>query len=65
MQPESLDQIVNAILDKRYSWACVLMLRQAGCNPVNYLPERTYRRLDSAHRSAAALSAKKSAKMAS
>jgi hypothetical protein len=56
MQPESLNQIINAILDKRYSWACVLM---------NYLPERTYRRLDTAHRSAQALSTKKSAKMAS
>jgi hypothetical protein len=65
MQPESLNQIVNAILDKRYSWACVLMLRHAGCNPMNYIPERTYRRLDTAHRSAEALPAKKTAKVAS
>ncbi|NEQ28069.1 MAG: HetP family heterocyst commitment protein, partial [Microcoleus sp. SIO2G3] len=27
------------------SWACVLILRSAGYNPLHYLPYRTYARL--------------------
>jgi hypothetical protein len=45
MKPEQFEQIVAAILSGKYSWACVLILRFAGYNPLHYLPYRTYRRL--------------------
>ncbi|MBD2204862.1 HetP family heterocyst commitment protein [Calothrix sp. FACHB-1219] len=43
--PEQFDQVVEAILAGKYSWACVLMLRFAGYNPLHYIPYRTYNRL--------------------
>ncbi len=50
MHPESsnsreIEQIVTAILEGKYSWACVLMLRLIGHNPSEYMPYRTYTRL--------------------
>lgn len=42
---EQLNQIVEAILAGKYSWACVLLLRCAGYNPLHYIPYRTYNRL--------------------
>jgi hypothetical protein len=45
ISPEQLDQVVEAILAGKYSWACVLMLRFAGYNPLHYIPYRTYNRL--------------------
>ena len=45
MTPEQFSQIVAAILAGKYSWACVLILRFAGYNPLHYLPYRTYKRL--------------------
>ncbi len=45
MNVEQFDQVVNAILEGKYSWACVLILRFAGYNPVHYIPYRTYKRL--------------------
>lgn len=42
---EHLNQIIEAILDGKYSWACVLLLRCAGYNPLQYIPYRTYNRL--------------------
>lgn len=45
MSPEQLTQIVDAILAGKYSWACVLLLRFAGYNPLHYIPYRTYNRL--------------------
>jgi hypothetical protein len=42
---EQLNQIVEAILDGKYSWACVLLLRCTGYNPLQYIPYRTYNRL--------------------
>ncbi|MBD2663674.1 heterocyst differentiation protein [Richelia sinica FACHB-800] len=42
---EQLDQVVEAILAGKYSWACVLMLRFVGYNPMHYIPYRTYNRL--------------------
>ncbi|MCU0569793.1 MAG: HetP family heterocyst commitment protein [Oculatellaceae cyanobacterium Prado106] len=45
MTSEQFTQVVEAILDGRYSWACVLILRFAGYNPLHYIPHRTYRRL--------------------
>ncbi|MBU7583726.1 MAG: HetP family heterocyst commitment protein [Nostoc sp. TH1S01] len=43
--PEQLDQVIEAISDGRYSWACVLILRFVGYNPIHFMPQRTYSRL--------------------
>ncbi|MGB3419566.1 HetP family heterocyst commitment protein [Dolichospermum sp. FACHB-1091] len=45
IHPEQLDQVVEAILAGKYSWACVLMLRFIGYNPMHYIPYRTYNRI--------------------
>lgn len=45
MEPEQFTQVIEAILDGKYSWACVLILRFAGYNPLHYIPYRTYNRL--------------------
>jgi hypothetical protein len=45
MTTEQFTQIVDAILAGKYSWACVLILRFAGYNPLHYIPYRTYNRL--------------------
>ncbi|AFY36027.1 HetP family heterocyst commitment protein [Calothrix sp. PCC 7507] len=42
---EQIEQIVKAIISGKYSWACVLILRFAGYNPIDYIPYRTYIRL--------------------
>ena len=42
---QQVEQIVNAIITGKYSWACVLILRFAGSNPLDYIPYRTYIRL--------------------
>ncbi|EKU98833.1 hypothetical protein Lepto7375DRAFT_8159 [Leptolyngbya sp. PCC 7375] len=39
------DDVMTAILDGKYSWACVLWLRGKGYNPKEYIPCRTYNRL--------------------
>ncbi len=45
MSPEQFTQVIEAILSGKYSWACVLILRFAGYNPLHYIPYRTYNRL--------------------
>lgn len=45
MESQQFDRIVEAILAGKYSWACVLILRYAGYNPLHYIPYRTYNRL--------------------
>jgi hypothetical protein len=45
MTNEQFEQIVDSILAGKYSWACVLILRFAGYNPLHYIPYRTYNRL--------------------
>lgn len=45
MEPEQFTQVIEAILEGKYSWACVLILRFAGYNPLHYIPYRTYNRL--------------------
>lgn len=42
---DQFNQVVTAILNGKYSWACVLILRFAGYNPIHYIPYRTYNRL--------------------
>ncbi len=49
MTNEQFDQIVDAILAGKYSWACLLILRFAGYNPLHYIPYRTYNRLMKDH----------------
>ncbi|MTJ12328.1 heterocyst formation protein HetP [Anabaena sp. UHCC 0187] len=43
--PEQFNNIIEAIADGRYSWACVLILRCIDYNPIHYIPQRTYSRL--------------------
>lgn len=45
MNSEQFNQVVEAIMEGKYSWACVLLLRFAGYNPLHYIPYRTYNRL--------------------
>lgn len=45
MTEEQFTQVVEAIVSGKYSWACVLILRFAGYNPLHYIPYRTYNRL--------------------
>lgn len=45
MEADQFAQVVEAILAGKYSWACVLILRFAGYNPLHYIPYRTYNRL--------------------
>jgi hypothetical protein len=45
MNREQFTQLVDAILEGKYSWACVLILRAASYNPLHYIPYRTYNRL--------------------
>ena len=45
INPEQFNQLIEAIIAGKYSWACVLLLRFAGYNPLHYIPYRTYNRL--------------------
>lgn len=45
IKPEQLNQLIDAILAGKYSWACILILRFAGYNPLLYIPYRTYNRV--------------------
>lgn len=45
MNPEQFNQVIEAILVGKYSWACVLILRFSGYNPLQYIPYRTHNRL--------------------
>lgn len=42
---EQLNQIIEAILAGKYSWACFLLLRCTGYDPLHYIPYRTYNRI--------------------
>lgn len=46
---EQFTQIIDAILAGKYSWACFLLLRCLGYNPLHYIPYRTYHRLVQEH----------------
>ena len=45
IKPQELDEIISAILAGKYSWACFLLLRCTGYNPLDYIPYRTSNRL--------------------
>ena len=45
MTEQQFEEVVDAILAGKYSWACVLILRAGGYNPLHYIPYRTYNRL--------------------
>ena len=49
MTEQQFEQVVSAILDGKYSWACMLILEFAGYNPLYYIPRRTYTRLKKEH----------------
>lgn len=45
MNKKQIEEVIKAILARKYSWACVLILRFHGYEPVDYIPYRTYIRL--------------------
>ena len=45
LSEDQFSQVLSAIIDGKYSWACALLLRFTGHDPRNYLPYRTYIRL--------------------
>lgn len=45
MTSEEFTEVIAAIAEGKYSWACVLILKIAGYNPLHYIPYRTYNRL--------------------
>ncbi len=45
MSEEEFAVIIDAILNGKYSWACVLILKNAGYEPGHYIPYRTLNRL--------------------
>ncbi len=45
MTSEEFTEVITAISEGKYSWACVLILKIAGYNPLHYIPYRTYNRL--------------------
>ncbi|MGD1857546.1 MAG: HetP family heterocyst commitment protein [Leptolyngbyaceae cyanobacterium] len=45
MSEEDFALIIDAILNGKYSWACVLVLKNAGYEPGHYIPYRTLNRL--------------------
>ena len=49
MSEEQFERIVEAIAEGKYSWACLLILRFSGYNPLHYIPYRTYNRLMKTH----------------
>lgn len=50
MTEEQFERVVDAISSGKYSWACLLILRFAGYNPLHYIPHRTYNRLMKSYR---------------
>lgn len=38
-------EIIAAIIDGHYSWACALYLQSIGYDPTAYMPHRTYTRI--------------------
>lgn len=50
LDTEQLNEITEAILEGKYSWACFLLLRDVGYEPSEYIAYRTYYRLLKEHR---------------
>ncbi len=42
---DNMATIIDAILDGKYSYACLIALEAAGYEPTQYIPYRTYNRL--------------------
>lgn len=38
-------EIIAAIIEGQYSWACALYLKSIGYEPTAYMPHRTYNRI--------------------
>ncbi|NJL60988.1 MAG: HetP family heterocyst commitment protein [Methylacidiphilales bacterium] len=45
MNNKQVEEVIKAIIAGKYSWACVLILRFNGYDPLQYIPYRTYIRL--------------------
>jgi hypothetical protein len=42
---DKMEEIIDAILQGKYSSACLLLLEETGHDPLHYIPYRTYNRL--------------------
>jgi hypothetical protein len=42
---EKMEEIIDSILQGKYSSACLLLLEETGHDPLHYIPYRTYNRL--------------------
>jgi hypothetical protein len=42
---EKLDEFIEAVLNGKYSWACVIIFKAVALNALDYIPYRTYNRL--------------------
>lgn len=49
LSEEQFCQVIDAIINGKYSWACLLVLKFCGYNPLHYIPYRTYNRLMKEH----------------
>ena len=49
-----MDAIIDCILQGKYSVACLLLLEATGRNPLDFIPYRTYNRLQKQRQQAAA-----------
>jgi len=47
---DKMDKIIDAVIDGKYSYACLIMLEEAGYDPAQYITYRTYNRLQKQHR---------------
>ncbi len=45
LEAEKMDEIIDFILQGKYSSACLLLLESTGQDPLHYIPYRTYNRL--------------------
>lgn len=46
---DKMEKIIDAVIDGKYSYACLIMLEEAGYDPTHYIPYRTYNRLQKQH----------------
>lgn len=42
---KAVEDFIEAVIFGKYSWACVIIFKSLGYNPLDYIPYRTYNRL--------------------
>jgi hypothetical protein len=62
LTPEQINQLIQFINEGKYSYACVILLRFFGENPLHYIPQRTYSRLMKEHQKDSGVTASNTSK---